>query len=75
MFFNIYTVMTRYEDQELDLSYGHTHTHTHTYILSVYLHVFKMYLLCIFIKCVLSANLRYSSHMHQLINFDFLEYY
>ena len=53
---------------KLDLSYGHI------YILPIYLHVLTMYVLCIFIKCVLSDNLRYSSHMHQLMNFDFMEY-
>ena len=74
----IYIVMNGSKDQKLDLSYGniftHTRTHTHTHTLLVYLHAFTMYLLCIFIKCVLSSNLRYSLHMHQLMNFDFLEY-
>ena len=68
--------MTGSEDQELDLSIWtdiHTHTHTYRYCQFIYM-CFAMYLFCIFMKYVLSANPRYSSHMHQLMNFDFLEY-
>ena len=66
--------MTGSEDEKLDLSIW-TDIHIYIYILPVYLHVFfAMHLLCIFMKYVLSANPRYNLHMHQLMNFDFLEY-
>ena len=71
------------EDQELDLSiwidiHTHTHTHTHTYIyiyiyFQFYLHVFCNVSVVYFMECVSNANLRYNSHMHQLMNFDFLK--
>ena len=67
--------MTGFEDQELDLSiWTHTHTHTHTHILPVYLHVFCNVSVVYFMEWVSNGNLRYNSHMHQLMNFDFLEY-
>ena len=61
------------KDQELDLSIW-TDIYIYIYISGLFTCVFAMYLLCIFMKYVLSANPRYNSHMHQLMNFDFLEY-
>ena len=70
-FLYIYTVMTGSEDQQLDLSYGQIFIHT--YIFLVYLHVFCNVSVVYFMECVSNANLRYNSHMYQLMNFDFLE--
>ena len=65
--------MTGSEDQKLDLSYGHIFIYIYIYCQFIYM--YSQYICYVFfIKCVLSANLRYSSHMHQLINFDFMEY-
>ena len=56
-FFVYYTVMTRSEDQKLDLSIWtniHTHTHTHTYkYCRFYLHVFcNVFVVYFYAKCV-----------------------
>ena len=56
-FFVYIIVMTRPENQRLDLSIDrYSHTHTHTHILSVYLQMFFMCMLHIFMKYVLDAN-------------------
>ena len=61
--FVYYTVMTGSEDQRLDLSIW-TDIHTYIYFAGLFTNVFN----------VLNANPRYNQHMHQLMNFDFLEY-
>ena len=67
--------MTGSEEKELDLSiWTDIHTHTHTYIFPVSLHVFCNVSVVYFMECVSNANLKYNSHMHKLMNFDFLEY-
>ena len=71
-FFVYYTVITESEDQRLDLSIW-TDIHTNTHILPVYLDVFCNVSVVYFMECVSNANLRYNWHMHQLMNFDFLE--
>ena len=47
--FVYYTVMTRYEDQRLDLSmdrYSHTHTHTHTHTYIYFVGYLQMFFVC-----------------------------
>ena len=51
-----------------------TDIHIYICILLIYLHVFFNVSIVNFMKYVLNANPRYNSHMHQLMNFDFLEY-
>ena len=48
--------------------------YSHIYIVGLCTCVLQCVCCIFFMKCMLSANPRYNSHMHRLMNFDFLEY-